>query len=204
MVIVSRPGEDPATVSGGGTIVENGTLGLNQNRETIYAYQGIAARQPVTFLAVISNTPSGIITNTGLTAGVDALFLEEGSDVGEYTGPRSGQTSIAGYAPLIADVTNNFMVINDGVNTGLSCDETDFTFDPPLVIEIVDCGFIGDEFFLELSVPATGLTVTSAPTLDFSTAREVSANVDSTNPNRFLIPLSERGALLDFFRVETD
>ena len=204
VVIVSGSELGSATVSGGGTIVENGTLSLSQNNETIYAYQGVAVRQPVTFLAVISNTAEGIITNTGLTAGVDALFLEEASDVGDYTGPRSGLTSIAGYAALIADVANNFAVVNNGDNSALLCNGTDFTSNPPLVIEIVDCGFLGDEFFLDLSVPTSGLTVTSAPTLDFSSSREVFATIDSTNPNRFLIPLSERGALSDFFRVETE
>ena len=204
VIIVSGVDGAPSTVSGGGTITENGQLGLNQNSETIYAYQGVAARQPVTFLAAISNTADGIITNTGLTAGVEALFLDESADAAQYTALRSGQTSIAAFAPLIADLANNWTMVVGGDNSAILCDGTDFTFEPPLVIEIVDCGFLGDEFFIELSGPTTGLKVTSSPALDFSAARDVAATLDNTDPNVFRIPLSERGALGDFFRVEVD
>ena len=72
------------------------------------------------------------------------------------------------------------------------------------VPEIVSCGFSGSDFFIELATSAVGFKVTSSPTLDFSTAEDVNTIVFPGNPNRFVISATDRGALTDFFRVETE
>ena len=74
VVIFTGNDTTPTTVTGGGTVSESDELGLSSGSETIYAYQGLAARQPVTFLAAIANHTGDSIANTGLTAGVDAFF----------------------------------------------------------------------------------------------------------------------------------
>lgn len=74
--------------------------------------------------------------------------------------------------------------------------------EPPLNLEIVACGFEGDNFFIELAGGTSGLVVTSSDTLNFASPSSVNAIVDPGNSNRFLIPSSERTATRDFFRVE--
>ena len=202
--VVIFTGTDVAetTVTGGGTITKNGNSGLSTSTETIYAYQGPAARQPVTFLAAISNTSGASIANTGLTADVDALFLDNATDAAQFVAPRSGQATIAAYAPLIADLAANWNIVVGGENETTLCDETDFVTEAPTIIEIVACGFLGNDFFIEIATTAAGLKVTSAPTLDFSAAEDVNTIVFPGNPNRFVISAADRGALSDFFRVE--
>ena len=77
-------------------------------------------------------------------------------------------------------------------------------FNPPVVpsLEIVDCGFAGDDFFIEVDGATDGLIVTSSDTLDFANSTTVAATIDPTNASRFLIPPSEQNPLSDFFRVE--
>ena len=206
VVIISNlnvSGED-AMVTGGGTVVENGRIGLNALTETIYAYQGIGLRQPVTFLAAIANHTGDSILNTGLTADVDALYLDDSADYGEYTALRSEQDAIADYAPMIADVANNWTQDVDGDANTLICDDTDFVIGAAVstVIIITDSGFAGDDFFIEVAEGTTGLVVTSSDTLDFANSSVVNATIDSSNANRFLIPIAERNVVSDFFRVE--
>lgn len=191
-----------AVVTGGGTITQNGFVGLNADAETIYAYQGVAARQPVTFLATIANHTGDSIVNTGLTAGLNALFLDEGADYGEYTSLRSGQAFIRDFAPFIADIGNNWAQDVDGDNIALVCDDTDFLATSPPLIEIVDSGFEGDNFFIQVAQGSPSLVIVSSETLDFATASIVNATVDPNDLSRFLIPSSERNTSRDFFRVE--
>ena len=74
---------------------------------------------------------------------------------------------------------------------------------PAIPLEIVDSGIEGDNFFIEVSVAAAGLVVTSSNTLDFDSATTVDgAVIDPENANRFLIPSAERNVIRDFFRVE--
>ena len=206
VVIISNLNESGPIITGGGTVVEDGATGLNAAGETLYAYQGAVVRQPVTFLAAVANHTGDSILNTGLTPGVDALFLDDDADYGEYTAFRSGQATIADYAPIIADISSNWTQIIDNEDTGeantLVCDDTDFIIGGIASITIVDSGFIGDDFFIEVAEGTAGLLVTSSDTLDFANSSSVNATVDSSNSNRFLIPLSERNALRDFFRIE--
>ena len=73
--------------------------------------------------------------------------------------------------------------------------------EPTEELEIVASGFDGANFFIEVEESIDGLIVTSSDTLDFDSASEVNATVDTAN-NRFLIPESERNVVSDFFRVE--
>ena len=73
----------------------------------------------------------------------------------------------------------------------------------PTTITITDLGFTGDNFFIEIAEETTGLVITSSDTLDFANSTIVNATIDPSNPNRFLIPITERNVAKDFFRVET-
>ena len=69
-------------------------------------------------------------------------------------------------------------------------------------IEIVDSGFEGEDFFIELGQSITGFIVTSSEVLDFDNATTVNTIPDPNNGNRFLIPAAELTETTDFFRVE--
>lgn len=84
--------------------------GMSADNETVYLYQGTGATAPTTFLAAIStgafSSEQGSLTNTGLSIVAGAVKLGNGSDYAEYTGPRSGQTSLAAYKALVSDAAN--------------------------------------------------------------------------------------------------
>ncbi|BAZ28863.1 alkaline phosphatase-like protein [Cylindrospermum sp. NIES-4074] len=89
--------------------LSTGTIALGNSDESIYAYQGSAAAP--TFITAISsnafsNAATGTLTNTGLTAGVNALALSGSIDVAAYNGSRSGQANFASYLSLINDPAN--------------------------------------------------------------------------------------------------
>ncbi len=77
-------------------------LGLSNDNETVYAYTGSASSP--NFLAAITNigftgsngTAYGVLTNTGLTAGVNAVAFSGGVDTVGYTGMRTGETQLRG------------------------------------------------------------------------------------------------------------
>lgn len=89
--------------------------GTSATSDTIYAYLGTSITAPTTFLAAISNAPSitsvaeGGLINTGLVVGSSATQLASGADFAEYTGPRSGQATYAGYKTLVSDVGANWV-----------------------------------------------------------------------------------------------
>jgi PEP-CTERM motif len=98
----------------------SGSLDLNQNVDSVYAYLGTAAA-PTTFLAAITNTgfgaaATGALTGTNLAASAFELGTSSatnGSDWAQYTGARTGQTTIAGYKALVADKAN-WTISGDG------------------------------------------------------------------------------------------
>lgn len=73
--------------------------------------------------------------------------------------------------------------------------------DGPVVI--LNSGFEGEDFFIELDRPISGLIVTSSEVLDFDNATTVNTIPDPNNANRFLIPSVELTETTDFFRVES-
>ena len=102
-----------------GTVVDASLLspsrgtnrGLGAGDETIYAYQGTAAAP--TFITAIASggfsATNGLLTNTGLTAGVNAInlsTLDDDADIAAFNAARSGQANFAAYLPIINNPTN--------------------------------------------------------------------------------------------------
>lgn len=104
------------------TVSGSTNAGISASGETIYAYLGglTANATPTTFLTAISNATSitsaadGGLTNTGLVVGSTATQLAGSTDFSEYTGTRSGQTTLAGYKSLVANVNANWTSGGDG------------------------------------------------------------------------------------------
>ena len=102
-----------------GTVVDASVLspsrgtnrGIGAADEIIYAYQGSAA-SPTFITAIASggfNAANGLLTNTGLTAGQNALdlsTLDDDADIAAFNGLRNGQTNFAAYLPIINNPTN--------------------------------------------------------------------------------------------------
>jgi uncharacterized protein len=83
--------------------------GLGTSTESLYAYQGTAASP--TFITAISNnnfsdSTTGSLINTGLTAGVNAIGLSNNVDIAAYNGARTGQANFASYLSLINNPAN--------------------------------------------------------------------------------------------------
>ena len=95
---VTVSGSNAADLSGGGEIV--------------YAYIAATATSAPTFLTAISTTTltnGGVLTGTGLVAGVNAIEFGSPSDpldIGAYNGSRSNQATLAGYAGQINNPAN--------------------------------------------------------------------------------------------------
>ncbi|SCY77499.1 choice-of-anchor I family protein [Flavobacterium caeni] len=85
-----------------GSIVLNNAGGLSNDDEAMFAFLGTAPRVPTTMLAAIANnaTAFGSLDGTGLTAGTTAIVLPQGTDIGNYNGPRTGLTHAAYLAQL--------------------------------------------------------------------------------------------------------
>lgn len=111
--ITANTGTATTPVAGRGT-----NRGIAAGDETIYAYQGTPGT-PTTFLTAIANggfsASNGLLTNTGLTVGVNAIdlsTLDDDADIAIYTGSRTGQTSFSDYLSLINNSAN--WVAQDG------------------------------------------------------------------------------------------
>jgi predicted extracellular nuclease len=97
-----------ASVAGRGT-----GRGISATEDVIYVYQGTPGN-PTTFITAIANAgfstiAAGLLTNTGLTVGVDAIDLstvDSGADIAAYIGPRTGQSSFSGYLSAINNAAN--------------------------------------------------------------------------------------------------
>ncbi|MTJ51997.1 hypothetical protein FJR38_04595, partial [Anabaena sp. UHCC 0253] len=108
-----------------GTVIDASALspsrgtnrGISASDEVIYAYQGSAA-SPTFITAIASggfNATNGLLTNTGLTAGLNALdlsTLDDDADVAAFNGDRSGQANFSAYLPIINNPTN--WIVQDG------------------------------------------------------------------------------------------
>lgn len=120
-----------ATVSG------SANWGISNSNETVYAFLGSAANTPTTFLSAITNgtfAADGALTNTGLTAGINAIQLTSKAgastnpDYAEYNGVRSGLASFADYKAVVANVNNwNVDTVNNSTSAALVPNTTAFT-----------------------------------------------------------------------------
>lgn len=92
------------------TVALSTNYGISATADTVYAYLGSSASAPTAFLSAISSgafsAAEGQLLNTGLSVGVNAVQVSNGSDSAEYNGLRSGQASFAAYRPLIANIAN--------------------------------------------------------------------------------------------------
>ncbi len=86
-------------------VVISGNLSISQSGEDIYAYQGIAAREPNAFLAAVS-TGNGDLRGTGLHYGETAVALEKNPTAQCYCGDRSGVQSWNNYLLLVNNSEN--------------------------------------------------------------------------------------------------
>ncbi len=123
-----------------GTVVAVGTRpALAADNEVLYAFQGSVAAP--SFVTAVANSgfdtaARGVLTGTGLTAGVDALNLatvDAGADIGAYTGARSGLASFDAYRALLNNA-GNWITQDaagdqgiDGVAPDIPFDNTPFT-----------------------------------------------------------------------------
>jgi hypothetical protein len=140
-----------------GTVVDASLLspsrginrGIGAADEIIYAYQGSAA-SPFFITAIASggfNNTNGLLTGTGLTAGVNALnlsTLDDDADIAAFNGLRNTQTSFAEYLPIINNPAN--WIAQDGAGNQ-SIDST-----------APDVPFSSTAF--TLNVVASGITLT--------------------------------------------
>ncbi|MBD2727248.1 hypothetical protein H6G96_13145 [Nostoc sp. FACHB-892] len=89
------------------TVVTSSELGLNTTDETVYAFLGNSATAPTTILTAVSTEANNnSLTTVGLTDGVNAIKLTSSTDYGQYTGSRTGQTSLVGYKALVNNSAN--------------------------------------------------------------------------------------------------
>jgi 2',3'-cyclic-nucleotide 2'-phosphodiesterase (5'-nucleotidase family) len=150
-----------------------GGSGISSSSETIYAYQGFAVRQPITFLAAISNSTLENIVNTGLTSGSTALqVLPTGTDQAEYTGSRANQTAIVDYIPLIGNVATNWTGGGEGDFAGTSPNGAAFTLFTPgsAIVDIVATASTaeGNSGNTSLTLAVSRTADTTAFTVDYA------------------------------------
>lgn len=105
----------PTPIATLGTI--SGTaIDLANSNEVLYAFLGSNASTPTLFLSAIANSGfsagNGQLTNTGLTAGTNAVSFTLGEDVMVYNGSKICASTIAVCATVIATTTN--WVTQDG------------------------------------------------------------------------------------------
>ena len=93
-----------------GSSALSGVGGFGTANEGLFAYTGVDANTPGTFLSAIFNgTVAGSgssLTGTGLTIGTNAIEFGNNHDVFEYTGPRNTQSTFSGYQSLVNNPSN--------------------------------------------------------------------------------------------------
>lgn len=119
------------------TVSGSSNWGIANSGETVYAYLGSDATAPTTFLSAITNgtfDAHGSLTNTGLTAGVNAIELtakagaSSNPDYAEYNGVRDGLSNFSDYKAQVANVNNwNVDTVNNSNSAALIPNITAFT-----------------------------------------------------------------------------
>ncbi|MFM2243424.1 MAG: Trifunctional nucleotide phosphoesterase protein YfkN precursor, partial [Verrucomicrobiota bacterium] len=151
-----------------------GSSGLSATDDSVYAYQGASSSQPGTFLALIANHGADSIANTGLTAGLTAIYLTNSADFADYTGPRNNQAAFSDYLSLIGDVATNWTVDVGGNGSAVIPNSAAFTLGTPgsATVEIAatvstpegDSSSTPLTFAVTRSVDSTGFSVDYAIT----------------------------------------
>ena len=169
VVVIDTYDTTPAASVGSAT----GGTGISSSNETIYAYQGVAVRQPITFLAAISNATLDSIVGTGLTSGSTALqVLPSGTNQAEYTGSRVNQTAIADYLALIGNVASNWTGGGTGDFAGTPVNATAFTLFTPgsAIVDIAATASTaeGNSGNTSLTLAVSRTAATTAFTVDYA------------------------------------
>ena len=95
----------PTRSASAGTVTSSsGSLNLNVENETVYAYQGDVLT-PTGFLAVIATHTADSTDGTGLSP-AHIIHLPNDKDVAAYIGSRSGEASFATYLTLLGNTDN--------------------------------------------------------------------------------------------------
>jgi hypothetical protein len=91
-----------------GTASRSGTFDVANQNEVLYIFLGTNSSTPTVFLSAIANDTyaNGTITNTGLSAGINAIDIAGDEDVMIYTGSINCTTTIADCATAIATTSN--------------------------------------------------------------------------------------------------
>jgi len=121
-----------ASASIGALFGASGDNGINATAETIYAFLGTSSSSPTTFLTAISSGnfgSNGTLTNTGLTAGANAIAVNSSTDFAQYVGDRSSQSSYGAYRSLLANNVN-WNNLGDGSFESVVPNTTAFTVAP--------------------------------------------------------------------------
>lgn len=96
--------------SSSGSISRSGNINFGTNNETVYAYLGTDEETPTEFLTAFSNdlfnASSGTLTNTGLTAGVNAIAIADDEDIAIYTGSNTCDGTTAECAAMLNNPAN--------------------------------------------------------------------------------------------------
>lgn len=105
VITVTNSATTPATTVG---TISAGTIALDPGNEVLYMFIGTDASTPTTFLSAIANDTfaNGSITNTGLTAGTNAISITGDEDVMVYTGSINCTSTIANCTTAIATATS--------------------------------------------------------------------------------------------------
>jgi len=166
-----------------GTISRLNSFDISGTTESVYAYVGSGASP--TFLSAIGisgftgATTTGLLTNTGLTLGVDAIDIgtvDAGADIAAYNGARTGQLSFAGYRTLINTVSNWVTQDAAGSQAGDGTNpDTPFSADP----FVISGGQVNDTPVVTVAA-SLAATEQVASTID-ATATISDADLDALN-----------------------
>ncbi|MFN0160466.1 MAG: FxDxF family PEP-CTERM protein [Burkholderiales bacterium] len=113
-----------------GSIAWSGAnVGLSATSETIYAFTGVDANTPASFLTAVSTEGAATVTVAGLANGVNAVVLTASTDYAEYTGTRSGELSFGAYRPMVNN-PGNWNILVGGAQQAQIPNTTAFTISP--------------------------------------------------------------------------
>ena len=93
-----------------GTASQSTAINLNASGEVLYAYKGSSSSNPTTFLSAITNdafnATNGVLTNTGLTSGTNAVAISGNNDVMVYNGSTLCNSGLPSCQAMLTNTTN--------------------------------------------------------------------------------------------------
>ena len=195
-------------VSGPGNLIKQGNGAVTLNAENTYS--GTTTIEAGTLQLGSNFLPDDQTLTLNETTSQGSLILTHGTGdevealiINGVVQPAGtyGSSEVTG---VVLDNVNDTLFPVDPENPALNTGWLVVTTGDAIPIaQIVNSGFDGENFFIEVQGSTDGLIVTSSDTLDFASSSTVNATVDAAN-NRFLIPEAERNLERDFFRVEVE